>query len=230
MELLGPVNEEALRLRKGPVSYSKHGPKKIVAAASFSGLDSTSLTDIQIIGFGVAFVSSSPPPTLGCPIQLFPLELIFGCPASAMSDVWQLAAIIFYTYTGSYMFQVGFPIFIHLVSFIVQFHGPLPSHWRGKFDWGMYGGAYAGEPVASLREPDWWFDGTQSTKSFDDRIAKEASYLSESQRKELAHLLRDMVALEPSRRITAAEADRRLRSPVLSSIQGIHGTTPQSAE
>ena len=68
LEVLGPVKEELLRLRKGPVPHSKHGPKKVVAAASFSGLDSSSLTTVQIIDFGCAFLSNNPPPVLGCPV------------------------------------------------------------------------------------------------------------------------------------------------------------------
>jgi serine/threonine protein kinase len=155
LELLGPVKDETLQLRKGPVSHSKQGPKKVVAAASFSGLDSSSLTTVQIIDFGYAFLSNSPPPTLGCPLEYFPPELLFGCPASPKSDIWQLAAVVFYTYTNYYMFQVGYPIFIHLVAFVVQHHGPLPSHWKGKFVWSKYGQAQPGTPVVPLPEPGW---------------------------------------------------------------------------
>jgi serine/threonine protein kinase len=219
LELLGPVKADTLRLRKGPVSHSKHGPRKVVAAASFSGLDSSSLTTVQIIDFGCAFLSNSPPSTLGCPVEFFPPELLFGFPASTKSDIWQLAAILYYTYTSHYMFQVGFQIFILLVAFVVQHHGPLPGHWKGKFVWSKYGQAQPGNPVVPLPEPDWWFDDKQPTKSFEDRIVKRAPYLSASQRDELQRLLRDMVPWEPSRRISAAEAHQRLKSPVLSSIQ-----------
>ncbi|KAK4151578.1 kinase-like domain-containing protein [Chaetomidium leptoderma] len=222
LEVLGPIKHETLRLRKGPISHSRHAPKKMVAAASFSGLNlgPSSPPSVQIIDFGVAFLTNNPAPTLGCPIEFFPIELLFQCPASVKSDVWQLAAVIFYTYTASYMFQVGFPIFPHLVGFIVQYHGPLPSHWKAKFDWGQYGGVPPGEPVEAWPEPSWWFDGTKSTMSFDDRIAQKTAYLSESQRDELARLFRDMVAWEPTSRISAAEAHRRLNAPIFSSVLG----------
>ena len=221
LELLGPIKEDTLRLRKGPVSHSRHAPKKVVAAASFSGLDSSSLATIQIVDFGCAFSSNSPPPTLGCPVQFFPPELLFGCPASTKSDVWQLAALVYFTSASQYMFQVGFQIFTHLVAFVVQHHGPVPAHWKGKFDWSKYGLVLPGQPVGPSpeTEPDWWWsDDKPPTRSLEDRFAERASYLDAAQREELARLLRDMVAWEPSRRISAAEADRRLKAPVFSSL------------
>jgi serine/threonine protein kinase len=221
MQVLGPVRDETLRLRKGPVSHSRHAPKKIVAVASFSGLDlgPSLLARVQIIDFGVAFFTNDPPPTLGCPIELFPIELLFRYPASGKSDIWQLAAIMYYTYTGSYMFQVGFPIFFHLVGYLVQDYGPLPSHWKGKFDWGQYGGLLPGQPVEACTEPSWWFDDTEPpATSLDDRIAKKASYLSAPQRVELARMFREMVRWEPASRISAAETQRRLEAPIFSSV------------
>ncbi|AEO71962.1 uncharacterized protein THITE_2093464 [Thermothielavioides terrestris NRRL 8126] len=179
LALLGPVADEELRLR----------------------LDPASLTSVQIIDFGCAFANSAPPATLGCPLEYFPPELIFDDPASTHSDVWQLAAIIFYVCTDSYMFQVGFQIPFLLVAFIVQYHGPLPSRWRGKFVWSKYARRQpSGEPAKPLPEPDWWFDGSESTKSLKDRIGK------------------DMVVLEPDQRISAAEASRRLESEVFVSV------------
>lgn len=117
------------------------------------------------------------------------------------------------------MFQTGFQIFTLLVAFIVQHYGPVPSQWRGKFVWSKYGFAEPGEPVVAHPEPDWWYDDKQPTKSVDEHVAKRASYLSAAQRDELMRLLRDMVTWEPSRRITAAEAHRRLQSPALSSME-----------
>jgi serine/threonine protein kinase len=177
LELLGPTKEETLRLRKGPVSHSKHAPKKVVASASFSGLDTSSLATVQIIDFGCAFSVDSPPPTLGCPVEFFPPELLFGCPASTNSDVWQLAALIYYTSTSQYMFQVGIHVFTHLVAFVVRHHGPVPAHWKGKFDWSKYGLAQPGQPVAPPPEPDWWWsdDDKRPTPSLEDRFAKRAS-------------------------------------------------------
>ncbi|KAK4155705.1 kinase-like domain-containing protein [Chaetomidium leptoderma] len=220
LELLGPIKEETLRLCKGPVSHSTYAPKKVVASASFSGLDSSSLATVQIIDFGCAFSSNSPPPTLGCPVECFPPELLFDYPASTKSDVWQLAALVYYTSTGQDMFQVGFQIFTHLVAFVVRHHGPVPALWKGKFVWSKYGLAQPGQPVAPSPEPDWWWssDDKRPIPSLEYRFAKRASYLSAAQRDELARLLRDMVAWEPSCRISAAEADRRLKAPVFSSL------------
>ncbi|KAH6842481.1 kinase-like domain-containing protein [Chaetomium sp. MPI-CAGE-AT-0009] len=154
LELLGPIHDEPLRLRKGPVPRSKHGPRKVVASASISGLDVSSLTSIRIIDFGCAFFSTSPPPTLGCLLQFFPPELLFDCPASTQSDVWQLAAVVYFTCTNSYMFQTGFEDFTLLVAFIVEHYGPVPSHWRGKYVWSKYGLAEAGQPRLAYPEPD----------------------------------------------------------------------------
>ncbi|KAK4140678.1 kinase-like domain-containing protein [Dichotomopilus funicola] len=197
LELLGPIKDEPLRLRKGPVPRSKHGPKRVVAAASFSGPDLSSLTSIRVIDFGCAFLSSSPPPTLGCPVDFFPPELLFGYPATTHSDVWQLAALLYYIYANHYMFQSGLQIYTLLVRFIVQHYGPVPSNWRGKY----------------------WYNGEMSVVCFEEFFAEGASYLSAVQRDELTRLLRDMVTWEPSRRISAAEAHQRLQSPALSSMQ-----------
>jgi len=217
LQLLGPIVDQSLRLRKGPVPRSKHAPKRIVAPASFSGLDPSTLTTIQINDLSCAFTSDIPPPTLGCPLIWFPAELVFGYPASTKSDVWQLAALIFYIYTDTAMFQVGIKVFYALIAFVVQWHGPLLSSWRGKFDWShyLYGQIDPTKPPVTAPEPDCWFDGSLSTESFEDRIAEAASYLSPSQQHELRRLLVDMVALEPEKRISAAEADRHLRSPVI---------------
>ncbi|KAK4040188.1 kinase-like domain-containing protein [Parachaetomium inaequale] len=197
LELLGPIKEETLRLRKGSV----------VASASFSGLDTSSLATVQIIDFGCAFSGNSPPPTSRCPVEFFQPELLFG-------------SLIYYTFTSQYMFQVGFQIFTHLVAFVVRHHGPVPAHWKGKFVWSEYGLAQPGQPVAPSPEPDWWWsdDVKRPTPSLEDRFAKRASYLSAAQRDELPRLLRDMVAWEPSRRISAAEADRRLKALVFFSL------------
>ncbi|KAK3298003.1 kinase-like domain-containing protein [Chaetomium fimeti] len=218
LELLGPIHDGRLRLREGPVRHSKHGPKRVVAAASFSGFDISSLTSIRIIDFGCAFLSTSPPPTLGCPVEFFPPELLFGSPASTQSDVWQLAALVYFTYTSSYMFQPGFQVFTLLVAFIVQHYSPVPSHWRGNFVWSKYGVAEPGQLPVVHPEPDWWYDDKQPTKSVEQHVARQAPCLSAAQRDELMRVLRDMVTWEPNRRISAAEAHRRLQSPVLSTM------------
>lgn len=135
LEVLGPIRDETLQLFKGGVPDSPHAPKKVVAAASFSGLNfGLSPLRAQIIDFGIAFFANNPPPSLGCPIEFFPVELLFQYPASDKSDVWQLAALMFYTYTERYVFFPGFSVFALLVADIVKFHGPLPDHWRTKFD------------------------------------------------------------------------------------------------
>lgn len=219
LELLGPIEDEPLRLRKGPVPRSKHGPKRVVAAASFSGLDLSSLSSIQVIDFGCAFLNTSPPSTLGCPVEFFPPELLFGYPASTQSDVWQLAAFLYYTYTNQYMFQTGFQVFTLLVHFVVQQYGPVPNGWRGKYVWSKYGFAEPGQEPVAMPEPDWWYDDEQPTNPVEEYITKRASYISAAQQDELIRLFRDMVTWEPSRRISAAEAHQRLESPVLSSVQ-----------
>lgn len=219
LQLLGLVADQRLRLRKGPVLHSKHGPQKIVATASFSGLDFSTWTTpitIQITNLGCAFPSNNPPPTLECPLIWFPAELVFRYPASTKSDVWQLAVLLFYIYTDTgAMFQVGIEIFLAIIAFVAQWHGPLPSSWRGKFDWrhSLYGQFDPRKPPVPTPEPDWWFDGSLSTESCEDRIAGSAPYLSALQQDELRRLLLDMVALEPEKRISVADVHQRLGFP-----------------
>lgn len=124
--------------------------------------------------------------------------------------------------THEYMFQVGFQIFTHLVAFVVRHHGPVPAHWKGKFVWSKYGIARFGKPVVPSPEPDWWWsDDKGPPLSLEDWFDRRASTtnLSAVQRDALARLLRDMVAWEPSRRITAEEVDRRLKAPVFTSLE-----------
>ncbi|KAK4099723.1 hypothetical protein N658DRAFT_487512 [Parathielavia hyrcaniae] len=76
-----------------------------------------------------------------------------------------------------------------------------------------------GRPVVPEPEPDWWWseDSHRLDPSLEDRF-KRAPYLSTAQRDELVRLLRDIVHWEPSRRISAAEVDQRLRAPVFASL------------
>jgi serine/threonine protein kinase len=208
--LLGPIKAKKLRLQDG--SRSHHAPDKVVSAASLSGLDHSSLASVRIIDFGQAFMQDTPPPTLGCPVDFFPVELCFGYPASPKSDIWQLAALIFMAHTDTWLFQVGFPVFVGLVGFAVSYLGPIPNHWKGKFVWDTYGRRDPGQPMDTSDDP-WWFDETP-TKSLLRRLEMRAPGLSESQRVELERLVIDMVAWEPGARVSAAEVVRRLDSPV----------------
>ncbi|KAH6842392.1 kinase-like domain-containing protein [Chaetomium sp. MPI-CAGE-AT-0009] len=214
-QLLGPINTEDLKLQDG--SRSNHAPTKVVSTASLSGLDYSSLNSVRIIDFGQAFMQDTPPPTLGCPVAFFPVELCFGYPASPKSDIWQLANIIFMAHTNTFLFQVLFPVFESLVGFAVSCLGPIPNQWEGKFVWDRYGRREPGKPMDTSDDP-WWFNQEPPSNALPDRLAKWAPGLSQPQRVELERLILDTVAWEPDARISAVEVARRLDLPVLSGV------------
>lgn len=125
-QLLGPIKAEKLRLPKGKGRYSPHAPKQVVQTAVFSGLHSIFLTHVRIIDFGQAFLADRPPKSLGVPIDFFPPKLCFGYPPSMKSDVWQLACVIYQTYTGRLLIPTVFRDFRALIKTIVSCLGPIP--------------------------------------------------------------------------------------------------------
>jgi hypothetical protein len=191
----------------------------VVFLASLSGLDYSTLNSVRIIDFGQAFMQDTPPPTLGSPLAFFPVELCFGHPASPKSYIWQLARVIFMEHTDALLFQVFFHVYESLVAFSVSYLGPIPSHWVGKFVWDKYGHREPGKPMDTSDGP-WWFDDENPSKALSDRLVKSAPGLSQRQREELERLILDMVAWEPSARLSAEEVVRRLDSPVLSAVSG----------
>ncbi|KAK4038214.1 hypothetical protein C8A01DRAFT_48150 [Parachaetomium inaequale] len=196
---LGPVVSERIKLADGKPP-SKHSPKEVTQPASFSGLSFNSLKEIALIGFGKAFPEITPPPTLQCPLIIFPSEVLFGYPASNKSDVWQLACLMFVVHTGTFPFQTE-PFYGHLVWHITKSLGPIPSQWAGRYRWDKYksltcpGETYGRDLAAS-------FDKAQPTKSLENRLA-EGPHLSSAERKKLAALLGSILVWEPGLRPTS---------------------------
>lgn len=214
--LLGPVKHERLRLRNG--SRSDQAPKYVVQRPTFPSLVNTpnQLNTVRIVDFGEAFPVDQPRKTLGVPVGLgyFPPELCFGYQASAASDVWELACLIFQTLGTTAPFPCFFPIFEILIGTAVPILGPLPGHWRGRFDHEMYGHSEDGEMKdADKEEVEWWWDEAMHTKSIRGRMeANIAPRLSPEAVEFLAGLLGDMLVFEPEKRVSASEVARRLRS------------------
>jgi serine/threonine protein kinase len=196
---LGPVVSERIRLADGKPP-SKHSPKEVIQAASFSGLDFNSLKEIAIVGFGKAFPEITPPPTLQCPLNIFPPEVLFGYAASKKSDIWQLACLMFLVHTRTLPFHTE-PFYEHLVWHITKYLGPIPSHWAERYRWDKYKSVtYPGETYG--RDLAAWFDKGQPTESLESRFS-DAPHLSRAERKKLAALLGSMLAWEPGMRLTS---------------------------
>lgn len=208
-ELLGPVKTDNLRLTSG--RCSPHAPEQVIQSPDLSSLDYSLLTQIRIIDFGQAFFKDRPPPSLGVPIDFFPPELCSGYLPSAQSDVWQLACVLYQIHTKKVLFPTVFRIFEILIGTIVNYLGPIPQHWKGKFNFDEYGYCEPGQ-VQETTEPEWWFEEKRSDKTIDSRIAKDALHLSTRQREEFVRLVYDMVAYEPEKRLSVVEVIRRLRS------------------
>ncbi|POR38086.1 Uncharacterized protein TPAR_01723 [Tolypocladium paradoxum] len=208
-QLLGPIKAKNLRLPNG--SFSPHAPKQLIQTPDYSGLDYSLLTQVRIIDFGQAFFADDPPPSLGVPIDFFPPELCFGYLPSTKSDVWDLACVLFQIHTGAFLFPTFFQIFEILIGTMVGYLGPIPQHWKGRFKFDEYGYCELGR-VQLTTEPEWWFEDKDCEKTIDGRLAKEAAHLSTRQRQAYVHLLHDMVAYEPEKRLSALDVIRRLRS------------------
>ncbi|KAK2612397.1 hypothetical protein QQS21_001661 [Conoideocrella luteorostrata] len=225
-QLLGPIQTENLRLTNG--LCSPHAPKQVIQTPDLSGLDYSLLTQIRIIDFGQAFFTDRPPPSLGVPIDFFPPELCFGYLPSTKSDIWHLACILFQIQTKGFLFPTVLRIFEILIGTIVSYLGPIPQHWKGKFNFDEYGYCEP-EQVQETTEPEWWFENKHSEKTISSRVAQEAVHLSTCQREEYVRLLHDMVAYEPEKRLSAVEVIRRLRSASFldedssESVNGRHG-------
>lgn len=216
-DLLGHIESKRLRLRTG--DRSEHGPRYVIQRPSFSKLMSklpTLLETVRIIDFGEAFPSTQPRSTLGVPISLgfFPPELCFGYTASPASDVWMLACLMYQTLGTPALFPCFFPVLEILVGTAVPILGPLPGHWRGRFDYEQYGHREDGElQNAEKVDPEWWWDEAMRDKSIRGRMESDlAPRFSSEQLDSLAALLGDMLAFEPEKRISVSEVVHRLQS------------------
>lgn len=220
--LLGPIRTEKLKLPNG--RRSPHGPNQVVQTPDFSGLDYSLLLQVRVIDFGEAFLADHPPPSLGVPLNYFPPELCFGYLPSKKSDVWQLACILYQIHTVKPIFPTFFRIFEMLIGTIVPVLGPIPQHWRRKYNFDKYG--YV-EPRRELdsTEPEYWFDDNNPEKSIDIKLAQHATHLSALQRNEVVDLLRGMFAYEPGERLSAVDVIRRLESPSILSEDWKERTT-----
>jgi hypothetical protein len=110
-----------------------------------------------------------------------------------------------------FLFPTAFQIFRILIGTIVSYLGPIPQHWRGRFNFDEYG-YYEPDQVQDTTEPEWRFEDKHSEKTIESRIAQEAVRLSTHQREEYVRSLHDMVAYEREKRLSAVDVVQRLRS------------------
>lgn len=215
--LLGPIKREKLRLRNG--DRSDHAPKYVIQRPTFSeflAVMPTPLKKVRIVDFGEASPFSQPRSTLGIPVNqgYFPPELCFGYTASAASDIWELACLVYQTLGTPPLFPCFFPIFEFLVGTAMPILGPLPAHWRGRFDYDRYGYREEGElKNVEKKDPEWWWDEAMKDKSVRGQMERHlAPQFSPEQLDFLADLLSDMLVFEPEKRISAADIVQRLDS------------------
>lgn len=215
--LLGPQKSERLRLRNG--GRSDHAPKCVIQRPTFPELvvvRPSPLKAVRIVDFGEAFPFSQPRSTLGVPVNqgYFPPELCFGYPASAASDIWELACLVYQTLGTVSLFPCFFPIFEVLVGTAVPILGPLPAHWRGRFDHDRYGyREEGGLKNTEKKDPEWWWDEAMNDKSVRGQMDRHlAPQFIPQQLDFLADLLSDMLKFEPEKRISAAEVVQRFNS------------------
>ena len=209
-KLFGPITSEILTLPNG--SHSPHAPKSVFKATRFPGLDRSTLVHIRIIDFGQAFFADRPPCSLGAPIEYFPPEICFGLPPSPKSDIWQLACLIYMVHGKAPMLPTVFRVFEILIGTAVQFLGPLPQEWKGRFIFDKYGYQEMGKEPQTV-EPAWWYgEEQQFHRPIEERLGKVAGHLEAGQLRDLMQLLREMAVFEPERRLDVVGVVRRLGS------------------
>lgn len=215
--LLGPIKSERLRLHNG--NRSDHGPKYVIQRPTFPEFVAVmpiAHKAVKIVDFGEAFPFSQPRTTLGAPVDqgYFPPEICFGYPASSASDIWELACLVYQTLGTLALFPCFFPIFEFLVGTAMPILGPLPVHWKGRFDWDRYGYRENGElQNAEKKDIEWWWDDAMHDKSVRGQMERHlAAQFCPEQLDFLADLLSDMLVFEPEKRISAAEVVQRFDS------------------
>lgn len=208
-ELLGPIKSERLRTAKGQSRYRLHAPNYVVESPNFSAVDFSSLTRVRVIDFGQAFFINHPPKSLGTPVDFFPPEVCFGFPPSTKSDIWQLASIFYSIQTSFILFPADFGAFVSLLRNIVDCLGPLPQEWRGKFELIEYGYYEMGK-LKTATEPEFWYEDRIGDRPLTSLLLDNAPLLSTHQFEEYLQLLRDMLAYDPEKRLSAVEVIQRL--------------------
>lgn len=201
---------EEIRLADGGTP-SKHSPREVVQPTSFSGLLFYKLKDVVIISFGKAFPEYAPPPTLHCPMEIFPPELLFGYPPSTKSDIWQLACLMYKVHARVFPFATD-SSYEMLVWHIAKYMGPIPSHWRGRYLWDRYRTLSAANQDAS-GDLNGWHDKTHTTESLETRIEGNELLHHPKQKpfqKKLAGLIGDMLAWEPTERPSSGSVYQRV--------------------
>lgn len=202
---------EEIRLADGGTPL-KHSPREVVRPTTFSGLPFYELKDIVIISFGKAFPEYAPPPTLNCPMEIFPPELLFGYPPSEKSDIWQLACLMYKVHTTrDFPFETD-SSYEMLVWHIARYMGPIPSHWRGKYRWDRYRTLSALDKDAS-GGLNGWYDKSQATESLETRLEDREHLCHPEQkpfREKMAGLIGDMLAWEPDLRPSSGAVYKRV--------------------
>ncbi|CAK7275180.1 hypothetical protein SEPCBS57363_006548 [Sporothrix epigloea] len=149
-----------------------------------------------------------------------------------VSDVWQIACLLYQIQTGRRLFPTGVPVFEVLIGTIVDRLGPLPENWREKFKSNEYGYMSDGEVMFEEKNVWYWYEDSKSKETFDDRLAAGAPHLTPHQRKDFADLLLKMVAYEPEKRLPAAEVSLRLEGGLQSggSVRQVGSLMPLSPQ
>jgi serine/threonine protein kinase len=204
------VASEEIKLANGEAP-SEHSPRRLVQPADFIGLNSYTLKDITLVGFGKAFVDREPyrpPQTLHCPFTMFPPELLFDYPPSRKLDIWQLACLMFKIHTRVFPFQPEHPSYELLVRDIATYLGPIPSRWQGRYRWDRYT-TVTPENEAERRDYAAWCDKKQPMRSL-EKILRDEPYPNGPEGRKFVDLLLDMLAWEPDHRPTSGMVYGRL--------------------
>lgn len=72
--------------------------------------------------------------------------------------------MIFYIISTKHLLATYFPIYEMLVGAAMPIVGPLPPHWRGRFDNDKYGYRENGE-LKSRNDADWWWNKDYQTNT-----------------------------------------------------------------
>jgi serine/threonine-protein kinase SRPK3 len=200
---LGQPRMATLRLLSGAPA-GVHGPKKIVEAIRYSNMDNQLLTgNVRIIDFGESFFLSKPQVgLLGIPAAYFAPETLFGWSASAASDVWALACLIYEVLTMRPLICIFFGRLDEALSEVVQTLGPFPRAWQDCFFDKSYQKAF--EP--GKNHP--WFDSSDLRHPLESLVRNIKPQLTVKEIDSLLDLLEGALAYEPINRLSAEQIAR----------------------
>ncbi|KAH6845666.1 kinase-like domain-containing protein [Chaetomium sp. MPI-CAGE-AT-0009] len=156
--------------------------------------------DVQLVDFGSAFFTSSPPTTIDTPLSLHPPELVFKRPLTLAVDIWSLGCALYELAIGRTPFEAGFDN-RELVPQYGQVLGRVPVEWVRE---ALANGLLDEEPDEDSAN-DFLPLEEEIQRGYVDGYPSETLQFTSEDLERRGRYLRKMLVVDPQRRATAAE-------------------------